>query len=262
MKNIYIKRLSGIVFSLPSLADLAKKQFKTKYSGSRLGLWWAVLTPLALAVSINFVFNIVYKINFENYTFFVLAGIIPWLFFVETVQENMVYFVNNAGVFKQSIYTREHNFISSTMANLINFVIGLFFLLPLFVILNPKLILLLPVLVLVVLLHYIFTLGLAFLFATAVVFIKDIKHFSGVLFMVWFWITPVFYSLDMIEYPFRWAALLNPMTFYIESYRDVLLGVKIPDLSQIFIMFGLSLAMFVIGFTFFIKKEAQLLKKI
>ena len=42
------------------------------------------------------------------------------------------------------------------------------------------------------------TLGLAFAFATLNVFYRDIEHLLTVLFLPWFFLTPIFYSLESI----------------------------------------------------------------
>ena len=42
------------------------------------------------------------------------------------------------------------------------------------------------------------TLGLAWAFATLNVFYRDIEHLLTVLFLPWFFLTPVFYSLESI----------------------------------------------------------------
>lgn len=254
IKKIYLYRYT--------LWDMAIKQLKAKYAGSKLGIWWAVVTPLMLAVSINFVFNVVSKIEIKNYTLFVLAGIIPWFFSINALTEAANSFIINSSILKQSVFPREFIPMSSILANLLNFLIGLVFLLPLFVILNFKVTGLLPFLFLIIILNFIFIIGLGALFSCANVFFRDLTHFLSIGFMVWFWITPVFYSLDMIPFPFRWVCLLNPMTHYIILYQNVLFRVRAPSLTSLWIVFFISLISIFIGYAVFLKKEPALLKRI
>lgn len=256
------ERIKKIYFCRHILWDMAVKQLKAKYAGSKLGIWWAVITPLILAVSINFVFNIVFKIEIPNYTLFVLAGIIPWFFSINALTEAANSFVINSSILKQSAFPREFVPISSILANLLNFLIGLVFLLPLFIILNFKVTLLLPFLFLIIIFNLIFIIGLGLLFSCVNVFFRDLTHFMSIGFMVWFWITPIFYSLDMIPFPFRWICILNPMTHYIVLYQDVLFRIAVPSLASLLIPFFVSLISILIGFLLFLKKEPVLLKKI
>jgi len=254
IKKIYLYRYT--------LWDMALAQLKAKYAGSKLGIWWAVVTPLILTASINFVFNVVFKIEIKNYTFFVLAGIIPWFFSMNALTEAANSFIINSSVLKQS--TSPHEFIplASILANLLNFLIGFIFLLPLFIIFNFRITALLPFLAWVIIFNFIFIIGLGMLFSCANVFFRDLIHFMSIGFMVWFWITPVFYSLDMIPFPFRWICLLNPLTYYIILYQDVLFYVKEPPLIDLSVVFLISLIAFLGGYLVFLKKEPLLLKRI
>lgn len=241
---------------------MAISQFKAKYAGSKLGIWWAVVTPLILAISINFIFTIVFKINIPNYTLFLLAGIIPWIFFTNALIEATNSFIINSSILKQSIFPREFIPISSILANLLSFLMGFVFLLPLFIILNFRVVGLLPFLFLIIILHSLFIFGFGLLFSSINIFFRDLSHFLSIGFMIWFWITPVFYSLNMIPFPFRWICLFNPMSHFVILYRTVLFQAKIPSFSAISTAFFISLLSFVLGYFIFAKKEPTLLKRI
>jgi ABC-2 type transport system permease protein len=71
-------------------------------------------------------------------------------------------------------------------------------------------------------------LGIGWLVSTATVFFRDVEHLVGVLFLPWFFLTPILYSLDKLpraaDHPvvihlMRYA---NPITPYIEGIRGVL----------------------------------------
>jgi len=254
IKKIYIYR--------HTLWDMALKQLKAKYAGSKLGIWWAIVIPLILAASINFIFTIVFKINIPNYTLLVLAGIIPWLFFSNALGEATNSFIINSSILKQGIFPREFIPISSILANFLNFLIGLILLLPLFIILNFKVIKYLVFLFPIIILHFIFIIGLGLLLSLLNVFFRDLSYFLSIAFMLWFWITPVFFSLDMIPFPYRWICLYNPMTYYIILYQNVLFQGEIPSTSVILITFLISLGSYSIGHIIFIKNEPGLLKRI
>ena len=255
-------RIKKFYFSRRVLWDMSISQFKAKYAGSKLGIWWAVVTPLILAASINFVFTSAFKINIPNYALFVLAGIIPWLFFNNALSETTNSFIAKSNILKQGIFPREFIPISSVIANLLNFLVGLAFLVPLFIISNPRVALVLPWLIVVIALHLIFITGLGLLFSCANVFFRDLSHLLSAIFMIWFWITPVFYSLDMLGPYFRWICLVNPVTYFVISYQRVLSEAKLPAGITLLTALLISLFFLIAGYAFFIKKEASLLKKI
>ncbi len=244
------------------LWDMTASHLKNKYAGSKLGLWWAVIIPLILTLSITLVFNVIFKVNIKNFPLFALAGIIPWLFFSTAITESTNSFSLNAAILHQGVFPIEYVPISSVLGNLLNFLIGFIFLIPLFLVFNYKTIILLPLLILVILLHLFFMIGLSLFLSSLNVFFKDVIHFLSIALMVWFWITPVFYELEMVPFPFRWISLFNPMTYYVLCYRDILFWSRLPDIFFLLICFIVSFGMFVLGYIFMIKKEPEMLKRI
>jgi len=260
---MFKERIKKIYLYRYALWDMAMVQLKTKYAGSRLGIWWAVVIPLILTASINFVFNVVFKIEIKHYTLFILSGIIPWFFFTNALTEATNSFIINSSILKQrASFPCEFIPISSILANLLNFLIGLGFLLPLFIIFNLRVIWLLPFLLLIIILNFIFLVGLGILFSCFNVFFRDLAHFISIGFMIWFWITPVFYSLDIIPFPFRWICLFNPMTHYIVLYQDVLFRARTSSLLNLSVVFLISLIFILLGYIILVKKESLLLKRI
>jgi lipopolysaccharide transport system permease protein len=80
----------------------------------------------------------------------------------------------------------------------------------------------LPVLVVI---QTIFLAGVVFFVSALAVFFRDTVHLIGILLQFWFFLTPVFYSLDMIgERVARVIRWLNPMASLVDFYRDILYG--------------------------------------
>lgn len=259
---LLIKRFKNIFLNKRLLWDMSLSQLKAKYAGSVLGLWWAVVTPLIIAISINFVFNLVSKTKIENYTIFALSGIIPWFFSVNALSEATVALTNNGPIIRQNIFPREILPISSILANFMNFLIGMLILLPLFITINVKVIILLPILFVVTILHFIFICGLGIIFSCLNVYLRDLSHFLATAFMGWFWLTPVFYSFEILEHPFDWVCVFNPMYHYIILYQNILFNCKMPSLQEFLISAALSIITFFLGYFYFLKNEPCLLKGI
>lgn len=244
------------------LKEMVVRKFRAKYSKAMFGFWWAVVTPLILTFSIDIIFTHVFKVNIPNFTLFVLSGIIPWLFFSNTVIDVTNSFAADSAILKQGIFSREFIPISCVIANFLSFLIGVTFLLPLFLIAKPQIAKALPFLLLVFVLHLVFLTGLGLIFATINAFHDDLMHFLSVGLMLWFWVTPVFYSLQMLDFPYRWICLLNPLTYYIVLYRQVLYDGRIPSLEFFSIASFISIIFFIGGYRFFIKREQELFKKL
>ncbi len=245
-----------------TLWDMSVAQWRARYVGSYLGIWWTIIPPLVLAVSINFVFRLVSKIEMPGYTIFALAGILPWFFLVNSLEQATNSFLVNAPLLRQVVFPREFIPLSFVLANLINLVISLALFLPWVVFSNHRTLPLLLILPLVLVFNFIFVFGLALLLATVNVFIRDVAHFLTVVFMVWFWVTPVFYPLEMLSFPLRWICLLNPMTHYVNLYQKLLFYAATPSLQELAIALLTAILSFCVGYLYFSRKQLFLSKNI
>jgi ABC-type polysaccharide/polyol phosphate export permease len=259
---MFIQRIKRIYAYRNILFDLSIRELKTQYSGSRLNIWWAVINPLILALSINLIFTKAFKIDMPNYTLFVLSGIMPWMFFSNAILAATNSFISHASILKQGIFLPEFVVLSTVMASLFNFLISFAVLLPLFVLLEFKVLVVLIFLIFPVFFQLFFIIGLGLIFSCWNLFSKDILHFLFIGLMIWFWITPIFYSVEMLPLPYRWVSLLNPMTYYVISCRQILFNAEFPSLLILGLSFLTGLFSLCLGYFFFLKKEKEILKRI
>jgi len=227
-----------------------------------LGIWWAVITPLLMMGAITFIFTKVLSIGIEKFSLFSLAGIMPWFFLSISLSEATPSLIHKAQLLKQFTFPAEFIPISSVLANFMNFLIGLLFLIPIFIIFKFKVISVLFFLPLVLFLHLLFTIGVGLFLSCLNVFFRDVSHFLGVVLIFWFWLTPIFYSLDMVPVSYRWICNLNPMTTYIRLYRAILFKAQVPSLQVVMFALFISIATFFIGYAVFIKRESSFIKRI
>ena len=84
--------------------------------------------------------------------------------------------------------------------------------------------------------------------AQAAVFFRDVQYIYGVLTTVWMYLTPIFYPLSAL--PDNVQMLIktfNPMYFYIEQFRHVVLNGAMPDVQLILSGCVISAFMLLIG---------------
>src|SRR5947208_1354271 len=65
------------------LRELVKRDFHARFTGSALGVFWAVLQPLSLVILYWFVFTYMFTprgaaAGHDNYLYFLIAGLLPW----------------------------------------------------------------------------------------------------------------------------------------------------------------------------------------
>jgi len=244
------------------LWDMSVLQLKSKYIGLKLGIWWIIIVPLAMTLCINFVFVSAFKVQIPHYTFFILCAILPWFFISQALSEASNVFIANKSILRQGVFPQELVLISSVVSNFINFIFGFFVIIPFFFLINQSLVYLLPDLFLLFFLNLIFILGLGFILAVFNTFSRDVSYFLPMGLMFWFWITPIFYSENMFSSVYRWVCLINPVTYYISAYRKILYSAEWLTIKDLSILLLLSLLFLISGYIFYLKNEAEILKKI
>lgn len=227
------------------------KDFRGKYKKSFLGVLWSFINPLLQLLIYSIVFSFIMKSGIDNYPCFLVVALIPWTFFNTAVIQSTTAIIYNAGIVKKVYFPREILPISVVTSNLLNFLISCIIIVVALIVtgigISPY-ILLLPVILLI---QYILLVGLAFVFSSITVYIRDLEYFISVLMMLWFYLTPVVYSYDFI--PNKWLTLfkLNPMLHVVNAYRDILYFKRMPDMINLGILFVCSVVLVLIGYKIF-----------
>jgi len=222
------------------LITLSLKELKTKFKGAWLGFLWTILNPLLTMLVLSIIFTKVVKINIERYPLFILCGLLPWNFFSSSIARSSNIIIENASLIKKVPLPAEVFPFSVVLSNLANFLICMCLLIIFFafyVKISVNL-LLLPV---IILLQVVFTAGMSLLFSCVTVFFRDINNILNILLMLWFYLTPVIYPLEMVPKKFYILCSMNPMAIIIHSYREILLRSTLPQFPPRLFIFSVLL---------------------
>lgn len=207
--------------------NLAKNDFKTKYAGSYLGIIWAFIQPIITVLIYWFVFQVGFKsapIKDFPFVLWLIAGIVPWFFFNESLLNSTnslleySYLVKKV-VFKVSILPLV-KIISALFVHLF------FILLAIFIYaLNGYM----PTMFLIQVIYYSFctfmlSLSLSYATSAIVLFFKDLGQIVNILLQIGMWLTPIMWSFTMIPEKYQWILKLNPMYYASEGYRDAFIN--------------------------------------
>ncbi|RJP34688.1 MAG: ABC transporter permease [Actinobacteria bacterium] len=210
------------------LFNLTRKEVKVKYKNSFLGFIWSLVTPLMMLVVFYVAFGVIFKLramDMKYYAFYLMAGILPWNFLSQTLTQGVASVVMNSDLVKKVYFPREVLPLSYLGSASFHFLLQeamlIVFLLAFRVPLTPW-IFMLPVLML---LEAVFIAGLTLLLSTLNVFFRDVQHFTEILLMAWFWMTPIVYPISQIRDNLpAWAAklyMLNPMTHIVLMWQRI-----------------------------------------
>jgi ABC-2 type transport system permease protein len=113
-------------------------------------------------------------------------------------------------------------------------------------------ILLFPVVMIYTLL---FSIGLGLILAAFNVFFRDIGHLYTVWVTAWMYFTPIIYPVSALPDAMVSFVKLNPLYYYVEYARDIMIYGNVPTLQQNIICIGFSLITLLIGLVVFKKKQ-------
>jgi len=211
---------------------------------------------------ITFVFTAVFKTEVKDFALFVLSGILPWMFFSGALSEATPSLSTQSSVLHQFSLPKEILPLSIVLSYFMNFLMSWAIIYPIFFFHNPEIIPLVIFLPVIFLLTYFFICGIGLLFSVINIIFRDLEHLIGILLMFWFWVTPVFYSIEMIPRNFQWVFNLNPMSAFVIFYRDIIFYCRVPELTTFLEVISWAFSSLCIGVLVSIWLESSALKRI
>ena len=228
------------------LKSNVKKDIRGKYKGSFLGVLWSFINPLLSVVVYAIVFHYIMRFNIEHYLIYLIAGIIPWTFFTTSINSGMNSILFNANIIKKVYFPREILPISSVTSGLVNFLISCIIILIFAIFSGVGIGFSLLFLPIVIIIQYIFTLGIVFVLSAIEIYVKDIEHIVNFIISMLFYVTPILYTPDYVPENMKFILKLNPMSYIIEAYHDIFYYKQVPNISSLGIILGISLIIFFI----------------
>lgn len=234
------------------LKVMVKKNFKAQYRGSILGILWTVLNPLLNMLVLSFVFSNIFGRNIDHYPVYVLCGTIIFNILRQITTQSLTCLVGNSGILKKTKVAYSVLPMSNTFTALVNFFFSFISLLIVMLIVNQPFYWTILLTVVILPAIVMFSLGIGYFLASLYTFFRDIKHFYAVGLTLWQYLTPIFYTASAIGGGLAMKIInLNPMTVYVEAFRDVVkLGV-IPSGIEFLIMYGWAFGMLAFGYLVF-----------
>ena len=246
------------------MSQLISRDFKVKYKRSVLGVLWSILQPILMMTVMAIVFSQMFKFKVEgiNYLVYLMTGIIMFNYFSDATNNAMVSVVYNFGLINK-VYIPKYIFpIAKCLFSGINFVLTL---IPWFAIILLSYVglgeytchlniwyILIPYIFVCL---FLFSLGIGMILSCVSVFLRDMFYIYSIILTIWNYLTPVFYSIEILPVKLQTIFKFNPLYLYITGVRSIVLAGQRPSLIQLGSMALVSLATLLIGLVVFRKKQ-------
>ncbi len=233
------------------LIELVQRDMRLRYKRSMLGVFWSLLNPLLQLLVFQFVFTVILPVKIPHFPLFLFIGLLAWTWFQSALIEATGAIVDNRDLIRRPGFPNAILPLVPVTTNFIHYLITLPVLLTFLLLggvpLQPVA-LLLP---LVLIVQFLITLSLAYVVAALHVQFRDTRYLLGIVLLLGFYLTPVFYDARSIPQAYQGLYHLNPMVILIETYRHVLMDGNLPSLINLGITAATGAVALLIGVQFF-----------
>ena len=190
----------------------------------------------------------------DNYIYFLISGLIPWLGINEGLVRSTTAIVENGPVVRRLSLNGELLIVVPNASAVIFECIGLAIFIAFIIVRNgfPSMIWLLPFALAI---QFCLQLGCGLFVAATYVFFRDLSQVIGFLLSIIFYLSPVLYSVPArFSAFFRW----NPLTTLLGLFRSAMLSDALPEVGSIVFLLAASAGIFFAGLLFFRRVEPGL----
>lgn len=237
---------------------LTARDLKVRYKQTALGIFWALLQPLANMLLFTVIFGRLAKLPSDGfpYPIFVFAGLLPWTFFANSISASAESIVVARALITRVYFPRIIIPLTSVCTALVDFAIAssILLMLMLFYGVGWSLNLLLAPLFIMVLAFT--ALGVGSMLAALNVSYRDFRYLVPFGVQFWMFASPVVYPSSMIPEKWQWLYHVNPIAGIIDGIRSVFLGIPFNWMALSTSMLA-SIVIFMTGVMMFERTERR-----
>lgn len=204
---------------------LAKNDFKKRYAGSYMGAVWAMIQPVVTVAMYYVVFEVIMGnpgrgADDVPYVLFLTAGLVPWFFFSEALNNGTNAMIEYNYLVKKVVFKISILPIIKIIAATF---IHVFFVLVLLVI--AAVYGYYPTIYTIQIFYYsacmfVFVLALCYTTCAIVVFFKDLSQIISILLQIGMWATPILWDINKIDSDWAVFLKINPLVYIVNGYRS------------------------------------------
>ena len=249
LKNLWINHEYILLYS--------KILLKTRVAGSYLGFLWLYIDPLMFMVIYSFVVTVIFNGNIEHYNVFVLIGITSWNLFSRSLLMATTSIVRNKAIFQQVYF---HKFVYPTIYLLsytYEFLIAMSLIIVMMFVENIPITWHIIEIIPVLFTLFLFTYGCSLIISHFGIYLFDLRNILDFTLRFVFYLTPIMWSFDNLNFKFMELLKLNPIQVILGSFRSCILYGTSPVYTYLFIIGLFSCILIKIGYSLISKKEDE-----
>ncbi len=205
------------------ISAMAAREVRVQYVGSSLGLLWTLIHPIVMITVFWFVFSVGFKakpLNDVPFIVWLTAGLAPWYIFFEIISGSTNIIIAHAHLVKKTIFSPQILPVVKILSGMVNHAVFLLVLLVLLVFQQMPFSLYYFQAAYYLFCMLVLAFGIAWALSALNVFVRDIAQLVTVILQVGFWVTPIFWDINMMSPKIQGFLKVNPVYYIIQGYRD------------------------------------------
>jgi ABC-type polysaccharide/polyol phosphate export permease len=260
-----VPRSVGQKLQLQRYADvvqtLAKRNLKTRYRGSILGIYWSLSNPILMTLLYSAIFGSAFAASYDNsivsYGLSCFCGLALMNFFIQASSQALPSIVGSGGLLNKIRLPVSVFPLSVIAANVFQLTIGTLPFLAIITLATSKsavnvVALAVPMCGLIML-----TAAFGLIMSALYVFFRDVQYLYELFGFVLFLTSPIFYPIELVPPQLRPVVGLNPLAMIISSVRDIAISGNSPHLHLMLLSFGSGFAALAVGIVFFLSVKSD-----
>lgn len=243
------------------IRELVGREIKRRYARSYLGILWSVLNPLLSMTVLSMIFSTIFKGTIENYPIYYLTGTTIWQFFTVSTTSALTSLVDNKMLLLKVKLPKQVFILARVYAALVNFGYSFIAYILMLIVFRVEIKIQMIAFPAVILLLFVFALGISYMLAVLYVFFGDIQHLYSVLLTLWMYMSALFYPVSRVSEELRHVISMNPMYAYIATARGCMMYGEWPTGMQWTQMILWAIGSFLLGAFVFYKKKNDIMQR-
>jgi len=253
------------------LWQLGCRDVQMRYKGSVLGLLWSLITPIMTVALYTFLFSGIFHAQWGEdfgsaraagespahgqYALILFTGLMLHTFLAEIMQRSGVVITQQANLVKKVVFPLHVLPAVVVFASVFQMLVSLLVLLLGLVVSGQSVHASWVALPLLILPFVVLGLGVSWVLAALGVFLRDLNQLMGWLIMALLFSAPVLYPLKTVSQKMGAWLYLNPLTYMVEEWRQVIYAGTWPHWQQWGVYLLVSMLMAVLGYSVFGKMK-------
>ncbi len=252
------------------IRHLIGREIRTKYAGSLLGWFWALVNPVASLVVYTLVFGVFLRTEppvaddgYSSFAHFLFAGLVVWNLFSSSSLGAMEAFRESMVLRKRVYFPPECPVIARTVVALLESLVEVVVLFGAFLFAGHIswtfvfVLLLMPFTAM-------FGVGVGMALSVLNARFRDVSYLYGVVLRFLFFLTPIIYPMSLLagrtavgSITFEELIRLNPVTWFVEVSRSATYMLEVPSTESVIVVVTTSVVVLMGGWWIFSSRAAD-----